>query len=220
MVGWRKKREARRLIRCGAKRRAEGENDPNSEKIRQYLAAISGEVLEIGTGSGYMIRYLPSGVRYTALEPNEYLVEAITAQINEKGLADARVVTARAEQMPFKGASFDVVFSVWTLCAVQDLAQTLREVRRVLKPGGVFIFAEHVVAPTGSIRYLAQKIRSIFYSCSFARDIEKEIRGCGLEVVALERFNAMQGRYVMKHRIVGMARKSENSIGSTQSQIF
>ncbi|EWT01741.1 transcriptional regulator [Intrasporangium oryzae NRRL B-24470] len=101
------------------------------------VSARPNRVLEIGCGTGHFARSVLDAipqVDYLATDVSEAMVEATRA-------LGVRAVQASAESLPFPGTSFDVVVAAWMLYHVPDLAQTLREVRRVLRPGGVLAVA-------------------------------------------------------------------------------
>lgn len=119
------------------------------DQKRRLLADLSGEVLEIGPGSGSNLRYLPAGVRWQGVEPNPHMHPFLRRRAAELGLP-ARVHLGHAEALPLPDGSVDAVICTLVLCSVRDQAAVLREVRRVLRPGGRFLFLEHVAAPRGT----------------------------------------------------------------------
>lgn len=113
-------------------------------KRRTTLAAARGHVLEIGVGTGWSLAHYPDGVEaIVGLEPNEGML----ARAERRAAASNRrvgLVRGSAEALPFADDSFDTVTSMLVLCTVADPARALAEVRRVLRPGGSFLFVEHV----------------------------------------------------------------------------
>ncbi|MEI6485262.1 MAG: class I SAM-dependent methyltransferase [Sphingomonadales bacterium] len=121
---------------------------PNIMRRRQALvSAASGAVLEIGFGSGATLPfYDPAQVsRLTVVEPSEGMNRRAAARLVQSPVPITSVPGA-GERLPFADASFDTVVCCLTLCSVQDVGQVLAEVRRVLKPGGRFLFLEHVLS--------------------------------------------------------------------------
>jgi ubiquinone/menaquinone biosynthesis C-methylase UbiE len=103
---------------------------------RQVCGGLAGEVVEIGFGSGLNVPFYPAAVtRVTAVEPSDVgwklaaeRVKASTVPVQRSGLD--------GQSLPFADESYDAALSTWTLCTIPDVDAALREVRRVLKPGG------------------------------------------------------------------------------------
>lgn len=115
------------------------------EEKRRLLADLSGTVLELGPGTGSNLQYMPSGVRWIGVEPNVHMHPLLRQRVPD---ADVRV--GGGESLDLPSGSVDAVVCTLVLCSVRDQAAVLREVRRVLRPGGRFVFLEHVAAPRGS----------------------------------------------------------------------
>src|SRR6516162_4324084 len=107
---------------------------------RQLLAAAQGDVLEIGFGTGLNLPYYPREVhRLTAVDPNPGMHRLAQKRIKQRGIeVDQQVVSG--ERLPFENNRFDSVISTFTLCSIEEVPQALREVYRVLKSGGMFLF--------------------------------------------------------------------------------
>lgn len=121
---------------------------PNIMRRRQALVSgAQGEVLEIGFGSGATLPfYDPAKVTsLTVVEPSEGMNRRAAAHLAQSPVP-IRSVPGAGERLPFDDASFDTVVCCLTLCSVQDVGKVLAEVRRVLKPGGRFLFLEHVLS--------------------------------------------------------------------------
>lgn len=116
-----------------------------ADKRREALAAASGEVLEIGAGTGLNLAAYPrEGItRLVCTEPNAAMSRQLEARGGEAPVA-VEVVAASAEQLPFEEASFDCVTGTLVLCEVASPAAALAEIARVLRPGGHYLFLEHV----------------------------------------------------------------------------
>jgi ubiquinone/menaquinone biosynthesis C-methylase UbiE len=111
---------------------------------RDLLAAASGQVLEIGGGTGANLPFYGPGVQsLTITEPEAPMVRRLERHAREQA-SPARVLRAPAEDLPFDDAAFDVVVSTLVLCGVSDQPRALRQIRRVLRPGGRLLFLEHV----------------------------------------------------------------------------
>jgi SAM-dependent methyltransferase len=106
------------------------------ERKRKLLKDIDGNVVELGPGTGPNFAYFPDSVRWTGVEPNPHL--AVTLRGPE------RLVVAST--VPIANSSADAVVCTLVLCSVSDPVAELREVVRILKPGGRFYFLEHIAA--------------------------------------------------------------------------
>jgi ubiquinone/menaquinone biosynthesis C-methylase UbiE len=113
--------------------------------IRQDLASRArGRVLELGAGTGLNLRHYPENVSEVLLtEPDPYMAAKLRKRAAASSL-DKSVFESPAERIPLDDASVDTVVATLVLCTVKDPEQVLAEVARVLRPGGVFLFAEHV----------------------------------------------------------------------------
>ncbi len=186
--------------------------DLSVQKVRQILADVRGRVLEIGPGAGNLLPYFDSSIDYIGLEPNTFLHPALRVAIDKRAFASSEIIAGSAEQIPFADSSFDAVVSVRTLCSMHDLPRTLSEIKRVLKPGGIFVFAEHVAAQRGSWRWFLQQLTRPLWAyrtgCSPAVEIGPAIEQAGFSKVNIESFQ-VGGRknIVVRLRIFGTAVK-------------
>jgi ubiquinone/menaquinone biosynthesis C-methylase UbiE len=114
------------------------------------FSKVAGTVVEIGPGTGANLRYLTGGkVRWTGVEPNPFMEGYLRKEAARLGIPiEVRVGTA--EHLPMPDASADAVISTLVLCSTADQEQAVKEILRVLKPGGRLIFVEHVAAPAGT----------------------------------------------------------------------
>lgn len=114
------------------------------ERRRALLAGAHGRVLELGAGTGLNVALYPDGLEALVLsEPSPHMAQRLRSRLAAAG-RDAEVVQAPAERLPLPDSSFDTVVATLVLCTVEDVAATLREVTRVLRPGGRLLFVEHV----------------------------------------------------------------------------
>ncbi|MEV6283663.1 class I SAM-dependent methyltransferase [Kribbella sp. NPDC051770] len=155
---------------------------------RDLIRSLSGTVLEIGAGSGANFADLPADVDWIGLEPNRRARAQLARTAPRR-----QVLDAGAEQIPLPSASIDGVLSTVVLCSVADLPAALAELHRVLRPGGRFVFVEHVAAPRGSTTYRLQKLaapitRRFDRGCNPARDIQTAIDLSGFSTLQLEHF--------------------------------
>jgi len=116
------------------------------DQRRRMLAGLHGDVVEIGPGPGLNFPFYPDDVSsLTLAEPEDAMADRLEDRFAETGRL-GRVVRASAEDLPLDDESADFVVGTFVLCTVDDPQQALTEVARVLKPGGRFVFMEHVRA--------------------------------------------------------------------------
>jgi ubiquinone/menaquinone biosynthesis C-methylase UbiE len=114
------------------------------EERRRLLARAHGEVLEIGAGTGANLALYPAVVtRVVASEPDRHMARRLRRRAR-KAPVPVELLAAPAEALPVPAASFDTVVGTLVLCTVHDPAAVLAEVARVLRPGGTYLFLEHV----------------------------------------------------------------------------
>lgn len=160
---------------------------------RSMFASVSGTVIEIGPGTGANLAYLPRGCRWIGIEPNRYMHESLSRRAAQAGIeAEFRVGSAERIELPDEMA--DVAVSTLVLCSVRDPARTLAEIRRVLRPGGRFLFIEHVIGKSRGLRIAQWFMRPAWYAfgdgCRTNRDIGRAIREAGFESASIEEFRA------------------------------
>ncbi len=178
---------------------------------RQLLAELQGEVVEVGAGNGLNFPWYPESVtRVHAVEPEPHLRARAMAAAAAAPIA-VTVTGGSAEQLPCDDASFDAAVCSLMLCSVPDQEVALREVRRVLKPGGQLRFLEHVRAETTGLRRLQRTFDATVWpriggGCHMSRDTAAAIEGAGFSIESLERFRFPQkGFSPTSPHIIGVA---------------
>ncbi len=168
-----------------------------ADRKRALFADLRGLVMEIGPGAGPNLRFYASGVRWIGIEPNPYMHPYLRRAAQDAGLSiESR--SRFAEKLPAEDATMDAVVSTLVLCSVRDPAGTLREILRVLKPGGRFLFIEHVAAPRGTrLRrvqdFLCPLWKRIADGCHPNRETWTMIEQAGFGSVQLEHFRLALG---------------------------
>jgi SAM-dependent methyltransferase len=155
-------------------------------KARAF-ADLPPNVVEVGSGVGANLRYLPAGARLIAIEPNPYMHARLRRAARRRGV-ELEIRSVVGERIDLPDASTEVAISSLVLCTVSDPAAVLAEIRRILLPGGRFSFAEHVAAkprtPTRwSQRILRRPWSWVFEGCSCERDLTSLIASAGFTSV-------------------------------------
>ena len=168
-----------------------------SDRKVPLLSGVRGTVVEIGPGTGANFRYYPGGIHWIGVEPNRHMHPYLRRAAESVGF-NIDVRSSRAESLDLADQSADAVVSTAVLCSVEDQSKALREIRRVLKPGGQFIFIEHVAAERGTVLSGIQHTIQPLWSCLAdgchpARETENKIAQAGFEPVRLERFRLPLG---------------------------
>jgi len=190
------------LDRCGG-----GHERQLAGRKRDLLGSLSGQVVEIGPGTGVNLGYYRADVRWLGVEPNPYMDGYLARAAERAGLA-IEIRRGVAERLPLADETVDAVVATLVLCSVADPAAALAEARRVLRPGGRFVFLEHVAAPAGTSARRRQELIQPLWSfcadgCHPDRDSESLIRRAGFAEVEVERFDL--GMPVVGPHIAGVA---------------
>lgn len=185
-------------------------DEETARRRREALAGLAGEVLEIGFGTGLNLACYPEAVtRVVGVEPNPGMRRLAARQVAAASQV-VEVVQDRAEALRFADASFDAAVSTFTLCSLLDPALALAELRRVLRPGGVFAFLEHGLAPDPKVarwqRRLTPLQRLIGDGCHLDREIGELIAGSGFTIEQLETGYQPGGPKVASYVYRGLAR--------------
>src|SRR6201987_2470958 len=123
---------------------ASGEKAGLAEIRAKLLARACGDVLEVGAGTGLNLTHYAGEVNpVTVTEPDTSMLRRLE-RAGGRTASPPTILRAPAEDLPFEDATFDTVVSTLVLCGVDDQPRAVREIRRVLKPGGRLIFIEHV----------------------------------------------------------------------------
>jgi SAM-dependent methyltransferase len=161
---------------------------------RALFADLPSTVVEIGPGTGANLRYYRPGTRLIAIEPNRHMHEPLRKAAQRYGI-ELELREEGADAMGLPDASVDAVVSTLVLCTVPDPAATLREVRRILGPGGRLLFLEHVRAgrrhPVLRLaqRSLARPWRWFFEGCDVLRDTEAIMNQTGWARLEVHRYH-------------------------------
>ena len=177
---------------------------------KRLLADAKGRVLEIGSGTGANVPwYGPEVESLTMTEPSTPMVRRLERRLTELGSA-ATVLRAPAEDLPFESGTFDVAVSTLVLCGVDDQPRALRELRRVLRPGGALLFFEHVRAEDAKRARQQDKmnwLNRIVVRCDCNRPTLASIERAGFTVTTLEHTTFPKAPAFVSPVIIGVAVK-------------
>jgi ubiquinone/menaquinone biosynthesis C-methylase UbiE len=121
-----------------------------AERRRELLTQARGRTLEIGAGNGYNLAHYPATVdELVVTEPSPFMLEHLRQHLETSAppVGSWQLVQTGAEQLPFPDCSFDTVVGTYVHCSIPDAPAAIAEIARVLKPGGRYLFMEHVRAP-------------------------------------------------------------------------
>lgn len=158
----------------------------------QVLKDVRGEVLEIGYGTALNLPHYPLGVsRLTMVDPARLLTSRVKQRMAQAGFPVV-IEEQPAEALPFPDRRFDFVVSTWTLCTIPDPPQALREIRRVLKPGGLLVFLEHGRSDEARVAAWQDRLnplqRVVACGCNLNRPIGRLIETSGFNLIHCRRF--------------------------------
>jgi SAM-dependent methyltransferase len=168
-----------------------GDPKPIQQVRQRVIPLAQGMVLEVGVGPGVNFAYYdPTKVsKIYALEPNPGMVQRASNQQRQTEL-DVEFLDLPGERIPLPEASVDTVVSTFTLCTIPGVADAIRGIARVLRPGGKFLFFEHGLSPDVRVRRWQQRTEPLFQwafeGCHVTRDIPTLIEEGGFRVEQME----------------------------------
>ncbi|KFV81238.1 Methyltransferase-like 7A, partial [Struthio camelus australis] len=176
----------------------------------------SGELklLEIGTGCGSNFQFYPPGCKVTCTDIDLHFQKGLSQSMSQnQHLHYERFLVAAGEDLSqVPSGSVDAVVCTLVLCSVRDINSTLKEVLRVLRPGGAFYFLEHVAADHSSWNYFWQQIlyptwKLVFAGCCLTREIWKNLEQANFSELKLQHISVPLPWMPNKSHIIGYAVK-------------
>lgn len=174
-----------RFIKCAC-------SSPAIMNLRSKVVPLaSGKVFEIGCGGGINQAFYDHArvASFAGMDPSAKGLDYTRAAVMEKGWSSADIRQGFGEAIPFEDESFDCVVCTFTLCSVESQGRTLAELRRILKPGGRLLYAEHGSAPDASVRKWQGRIEPVWKKlaggCHLTRPIGAPIADAGFALNVL-----------------------------------
>ena len=178
------------------------------ELRHRLVETASGRVLEIGTGTGANLdHYGPAVESLTLTEPEQPMLRRLEPRVRERA-PHATVLRAPAEDLPFDDGSFDTVVSTLVLCGVSDQPRALRELRRVLRPGGRLIFVEHVRSDDPKLARLQDRMNGLnrfMVCCECNRPTLDSMKEAGFRIDEVEHSKLQKVPRFVRPLIAGTA---------------
>jgi ubiquinone/menaquinone biosynthesis C-methylase UbiE len=175
----------------------------------RVVPAAEGRVLEIGIGSGLNLPFYSEDVQQViGLDPSPKLL-AMARRVERPRSGCVELIEGSAEEIPLEDACVDTVVSTWTLCSIPDAMRALREMRRILKPTGHLLFAEHGRATDPNVVWWQDRLTPVWKriggGCHLNRAIGSLIEAAGFQ---FDRFETgyMRGPKPMTFIYEGSAR--------------
>jgi ubiquinone/menaquinone biosynthesis C-methylase UbiE len=184
--------EQSRFARYLEQREARSPDPVAGELRRRLIAGLRGRVIELGAGDGPNFPHYPAGVSgVLAVEPDPTARE-VAAERAAEARVPIEVVDGDASALPAGDESFAAAVIVWVLCSVPDPPAALRELRRVLVPGGELRFYEHVRSQNAAFRAVQHVSDALFWTralggCETTRDSVRAIEDAGFRLTSLDR---------------------------------
>ena len=180
-----------------------------AELKRKLLANAGGRVLEIGVGTGLSLPHYPADVdEIVGVDPAAPMLRRARRRAADLG-RDVTFSQAPGESLPFPDDSFDTVVTLAVLCSVDDQGRALAEIRRVLRPGGRFVFLEHVRSDDRSLARKQDRYERPWgwftCGCHPNRDTLNAIRDAGFDVVEVEREERRELPRLVRPHVAGWA---------------
>ena len=160
-----------------------------SKYRERALSLVEGKVLEVGVGTGKNLPYYPEGVEVTAIDFSRGMLERAEKKRIELGLKNVELLPMDVQNLEFEDDTFDTVVSTFVFCTVPDPVKGLREVYRVLKPGGRAIFLEHMKSGSKLLNvplYMMEPFIRTLLGTSMLRETQKNIEKAGFKVERVE----------------------------------
>jgi len=183
----------------------------DSARLRALrIPQARGDVFEVGIGSGLNLPFYSQQVRRVyGADPSVELGRMARKRAAGQRVPVEFLVQSAESAIPLADASVDTVVSTWTLCSIPDALAALREMRRVLKPGGSFIFVEHGRSPEAKVARWQDRLNPVWKpicgGCNMNRQMDQLIESGGFRITELQN-EYLPGPRAMTYIYHGIAR--------------
>ncbi|HEY6625799.1 MAG TPA: class I SAM-dependent methyltransferase, partial [Ignavibacteriaceae bacterium] len=168
----------------------------DSKKINEGRKSILSkiteeEILEIGFGTGINLKFYPPNIKkIIGVDANGGMLQQAHKKINEK--IEIELINQSSESLPFPDNSINAIVSTYTLCSIKEIISALKEMYRVLKPGGRYYFLEHGLADnpkTQKWQHRLNPFQNIWADgCNLNRDMKSLIEKAGFNIIEMKNY--------------------------------
>ena len=203
-MGFYGRRIAPRLVHRGCALR------PVTQQRRRLVPQASGVVVEIGIGTGLNLPHYDTGrvTRVIGVDPDPVAVRMAEDRAEEVTI-DVDILPASAEDLPLESGSADTVLATYTFCSLDDVAGALKELRRVLKPGGQLLFCEHGRSHHTRVAKWQDRINPhwslLTGGCHLNRNVSRQIANSGFRVISVDNYVLPLTPEIIGFHYLGMA---------------
>ncbi len=188
------------------------DSDQINQGRKSILSKIKEEtVVEIGFGTAINSKFYPDNVKHIiGIEPNEGMLKQARKKISDSKIK-FELINQSSEILPFENDSIDAVVSTYTLCSIKNVDSALKEIYRVLKPGGRYYFLEHGLSDKPLIQWfqnILNPVQNIWADgCNLNRNIELLIKNSGLSIIELKNYYMKRDPKIVGYMYEGIAVK-------------
>lgn len=187
-------------------------SDAKIAKLRsELLQDVQGEVLEIGFGTGLNLAYYPNHIQKITTVDKNAGMNAFAKRRIQNSQIKVEQLTLSSEQLPIANHTFDSVVSTFTLCSITNVQQALKEIHRVLKPGGRFFFLEHGLSDKPQVQIWQNRLtplqKIIGDGCHLNRDIYALV-AAQFPNIKIQQFTPVNMSEIIAYIYQGVATKS------------
>lgn len=180
---------------------------------KEILAPAKGQLLEIGAGTGINLPYIPHQVSQLYLcEPDDQMRKKLARKVAGTNRQNIKITDWKAEAIDLPDESLDTIISTLVLCSVSCLSTSLKEAYRLLRPGGILIFIEHIISDNPSTRAWQQRMEPLWGLCAgdchLTRDTASAIEKNGFQIEQLTEAKMIGAPSFVNRTVRGLARKA------------